>query len=90
MEGASQVLSNFDYIAFDGGYERGQNQDETHLTNVMNYIKLLIESHRHSQLFLISHFAVGFGAFNQADVCVLNGSNITVPMKHNEHVEIEG
>lgn len=70
--------------------EVGQNQDETHLPNVMNYIKLLIESHRHSQLFLISHFAVGFGAFNQADICVLNSSNITVPMKHNEHVEIEG
>lgn len=69
--------------------EVGRAQDETHLTNVMNYIKLLIESHAYSQLFLISHFAVGFGAFSQADVCVLNGSNITVPLRHNEHVEID-
>lgn len=68
--------------------EVGRAQDETHLTNVMNYIKLLIESNVHSQLFLISHFAVGFGAFSQAEVCVLNGSNITVPLRHNDHVEI--
>jgi hypothetical protein len=68
--------------------EMGRHQDETHLTNVMNYVKMLIEANRHSQLFMISHFAVGHGGFTNADVLVLNGSNITVPLKHNEHVEI--
>ena len=69
--------------------EVGRAQDEQHLGNLMNYLKLLIEANRHSQLFMISHFAIGFEAFTQAEVLVLNGSNITVPQRHNEHVEID-
>lgn len=69
--------------------EVGQNLDETHLTSLMNYVKMLMDGHRHSQLVMISHFAAFFGAFNLADVCVLSGANITAPAKHNEHVIIE-
>ena len=29
LEGASEVLNNIDYIAVDGGYERGENSQET-------------------------------------------------------------
>ena len=68
--------------------EMGRHQDETHLGNVMNYVKMLLDANRHSQLFMISHFAVGHGGFSNADVLVLNGSNISIPLKHNEHVEI--
>jgi hypothetical protein len=67
--------------------ELGSSQDETHLTNVMNYVKLLIESHRHSQLFMISHYAIGHGGFTNAEVLVLDGTNITVPGRHNDHAE---
>lgn len=69
--------------------EVGRCQDETHLNNIMTYIKLLIESNRHSQLFMISHFASGFGAFSNADFLVLSSSNISIPQRHNEHVTIE-
>lgn len=65
--------------------EVGQNQDETHLTNVMNYVKMLIDADRHSQLFMISHYAQGHGSFTQADYLVLNGANISTPQRHNEH-----
>lgn len=68
--------------------EVGQNQDETHLSNVMTYIKLLIDAHRHNQLFMISHHAAGHGSFTNADYLVLNGANITAPQKHNQHVEM--
>lgn len=68
--------------------EVGRCQDETHLNNIMTYIKLLIESNRHTQLFMISHFASGFGAFSNADFLVLSSSNISIPQKHNEHATI--
>lgn len=69
--------------------ELGSSQDEQHHTNVMNYIKLLIESHHYTQLFMISHLAVGHGAFTQADVCVLSETNITVPGEYNQHVVLQ-
>lgn len=68
--------------------EVGQNQDETHLSNVMSYIKLLIDANRHNQLFMISHHAAGHGSFTNADYLVLHGANISTPQKHNEHAEI--
>ena len=37
LEGASEVLNNIKYIAFDGGYERGQNQDET-FSQICNFL----------------------------------------------------
>ena len=52
----------------------------------MNYIKLLIESKRHSQLFMISHYAPQYGAMTQAEICVLDSSNISMPFIHNKHV----
>ena len=68
--------------------EVGQNQDETHLANVMSYIKLLIDANRHNQLFMISHHAAGHGSFTNADYLVLHGANISTPQKHNGHVEM--
>jgi hypothetical protein len=66
--------------------ELGHSFDEQHRANVMNYVKLLIETKRHSQLFMISHYASSYGAMNQAEVCVLDSSNISTPMTHNKHV----
>ena len=67
--------------------ELGRHQDETHLANITEYVKRVIESGRHSQLFMVQHYAVGHGAFTQAQVCVLDPSNISVPSQSNEHVE---
>lgn len=69
--------------------EIGRAQDPQHLTNLMNYIKLTVESNRTPQLFMISHIAAGFGIFSLADVIVLSDSNIVTPPNYNENVEIE-
>lgn len=66
--------------------EIGHSFDEQHRANIMNYIKLLIESKRHSQLFMISHYAPQYGAMTQAEICVLDSSNISMPFIHNKHV----
>lgn len=66
--------------------ELGRHQDETHLANMTEYVKRIIESGRHSQLFMVQHYAVGHGAFTQASVCVLDRSNISVPSLSNNHV----
>lgn len=66
--------------------EVGQNFDETHEPAFMNYVKMLVDAHRHSQLVMVSHSAAFYGAFNAADFCVLSQTNITVPSHHNAHV----
>jgi DNA repair exonuclease SbcCD ATPase subunit len=66
--------------------ELGATFDETHRLNVMNFIKDLVESKGFSQVFMISHYASSHGAFTQAEVMVIDASNIAVPVKHNQHV----
>lgn len=66
--------------------ELGATFDETHKVNVMNFVKDLVESKGFSQVFMISHYASSHGAFTQAEVLVMDASNISVPMKHNQHV----
>lgn len=69
--------------------ELGGGFDEQHRVNVMNYVKLLIDSKRYSQLFMISHYASSHGSMTQAEICVLDSSNIVVPHIHNKHVKLE-
>lgn len=66
--------------------ELGATFDETHKLNVMNFIKDLVESKGFSQVFMISHYASSHGAFTQAEVMVMDSSNIVVPVKYNQHV----
>lgn len=69
--------------------ELGRTFDEQHRINVVNYIKMLVDSKRFSQVFYISHFACSYGAMSGADVLVLDGANIAVPANHNKHVIIK-
>lgn len=66
--------------------EPGEGLDEQHRTNLMSFIKQLIDSGRYSQLFMISHFATSHGAFLNSEILVLDGNNIAVPSGHNTHV----
>lgn len=68
--------------------EPGRPQDETHADNMMKYIKSIADSEDTEQVFMISHHAATHGAFTDADVCVLNPSNITSPAGSNQHVLI--
>jgi DNA repair exonuclease SbcCD ATPase subunit len=69
--------------------EPGEGFDEQHRVNLMSFIKHLMENQQHSQLFMVSHYASGHGAFNSAEVMVLDSSNIAVPGRYNDHVVME-
>lgn len=66
--------------------ELGHSFDERHRTNVMNFVKDLVETKGFSQVFMISHYASSHGSFTNAEVLVMDAANITVPMRHNQHV----
>lgn len=68
--------------------EPGRTMDEEHQKKLMNYIKMLMDSHRHSQCIFISHFAFASGVFKDASYIVLNPSNITTPGNYNVDVKI--
>lgn len=69
--------------------ELGHSFDEQHRVNVMSYLKQLVDANAFSQMFLVSHYASNHGGFTNADVCVLDGTNISVPQRHNVHVNIQ-
>lgn len=68
--------------------EPGEGFDEQHRTNLMSFIKHLMENNQHCQLFMISHYASNHGAFTMADVTVLDESNIAVAGEYNKHITL--
>lgn len=68
--------------------EFGSGFDEAHRGNAANTIKSIMETQQHSQLFMISHYSSVYGAFTNAEFCVLDNRNIAVPSVNNKHVTI--
>lgn len=68
--------------------ELGANFDVQHRLNLQPFLVRLMESQQYSQLFMISHYEAGWGAFNGAQYLVLDGRNIAVPDQHNQHVTL--
>lgn len=68
--------------------EPGEGFDEQHRINLMSFIRQLMDTQNHPQLFMISHYASNHGAFTNADVMVLDASNIAVPGHYNQHVTL--
>lgn len=68
--------------------ELGRTFDEQHRINTVDYLKLLVDARRYSQIFYISHFACSYGAMSGADVLVMDKANIAVPANINEHAKI--
>jgi energy-coupling factor transporter ATP-binding protein EcfA2 len=68
--------------------EFGASFDLEHRTSASACIKNLMDTQGFSQLFMISHYESGYGSFTNAQTCVLDAKNITVPAKYNEHVTI--
>ena len=66
--------------------EPGEGFDEQHRIKLMDFVKQLMEMGRHSQLFMISHYASSHGSFVNAETLVLDASNISVPGTYNQHV----
>lgn len=69
--------------------EFGKDFDDEHRERLVTYIKSLMEQNRFSQLFMVSHYASVYSAFNNAEFVVLDDRNITRPGIYNEQVEIE-
>lgn len=69
--------------------EIGRSFDEQHRSNVMAFIKKLVDTGNYTQLFLVSHYAAQYGAFTQSEILVLDGSNVSVPKGHNKHAILE-
>lgn len=63
--------------------------DEQHRINITQYVSKMVSSGRCSQLFMISHFQAGHGSFANAQYCVMDPSNITLPTKYNEHIKFD-
>lgn len=68
--------------------EFGSTFDEQHRLNLIPFLNQMLEMNQVEQAFFISHFSATHGAFNQADICVLDPSNIAVPQEYNQHVRI--
>lgn len=66
--------------------EFGKTLDLEHRTAAIMAIKSLLETKPFSQLFMISHYESHYGAFSNAEVCVLDARNIAVPKVYNQHV----
>lgn len=69
--------------------EAGRSFDEQHRTNLLSFIKQLVDAGNYTQLFIISHYAAQFNVFTNAEILVLDNTNITVPKKHNQHAIME-
>jgi hypothetical protein len=71
--------------------EFGTGFDKHHQAMATTVISNIMEERQFPQLFMISHYEASYGAFTNAEICVLCASNVTVPdvMKYNQHVEME-
>lgn len=66
------------------------NLDNTHRISATNFIKELIEKHSFTQLFMVNHYDSIYGAFTNAQVTVMDESNIILPKDcvYNKHAII--
>lgn len=69
--------------------ETGRTFDEQHRENFIPFVNRLIENGQFRQVFFISHFSSQHGAFNQAEIMVLDPTNVTVPESYNKNVLIK-
>jgi uncharacterized protein YajQ (UPF0234 family) len=69
--------------------EFGASFDLEHRTAASGCIKNLMDTQHFSQLYMISHYESGYGSFTNAQTCVLDARNITVPAVYNQHVTLQ-
>lgn len=68
--------------------EFGASLDEEHRHAATMTIKTLMDTLQFSQLYMVSHYESGYGSFTNAEACVIDARNITVPSVYNRHVEM--
>lgn len=68
--------------------EVGRHFHELHRTNLYNYIKLLVESHRVEQVYVISHFPSTHGSLTHADVNVIDPTGVMITPDVNKYLQL--
>lgn len=68
--------------------EFGITFDEEHRTNLNLLITNMVEVGQTPQVFYISHYLQEHSSLTNAEVCVIDPNNITVPKAYNQHVTI--
>ena len=69
--------------------ELAPDLDEKHRINIVSFVRSFVESKRCSQMFMVSHYETGYGAFTNAEILVLDSDNlIDIPRVHNKHAII--
>lgn len=63
--------------------------DETHRCAAVELVKNLLDQYSFSQLFIVSHYFTLHGALTNAQVCVLNDSNLSISTVVNKHVTFQ-
>lgn len=69
--------------------ELGSGFDEGHRPKMVNFLKSLIDSGAHSQIFMVSHDAGTHFQLTHADVVVIDPVGVTLPPVYNKTVIIE-
>ena len=69
--------------------EWGKTLDVQHKKSSVEALKSLMEQQSFSQLFMISHDFLQYGALSNMEVCVLDATNVVTPPEYNHHVIIE-
>ena len=81
-----QYLNITDYpIYLD---EPGNGFDHAHKTELMKFIKMLIDTNQCSQIFMINHYSDWHGGLSNNETVVLDSRNIVVPNPSNQNVKI--
>ena len=65
--------------------ELGAAFDEEHRARIWQFVRDYIDAGKAPQAFAISHYAANHTALSNAQILVIDGNNVTVPRKHNEH-----
>lgn len=70
--------------------EFGEGFDDAHRFESISAIQALMEQYPFTQLFMISHYEMTYSAFSDAQVFVLDKTNITLPSGcvYNEHAQL--
>lgn len=68
--------------------EFGITFDEEHRTNLSQLLTSMVENGQITQVFYISHYLQEHTALSNAEVCVIDPHNITVPKVYNQHVRL--
>lgn len=68
--------------------EVGSSFDHKHRSNLIKYIKLLLESRQCTQLFMVNHFSADYGGLTHTNVLALSENNVILPDVYNTNTRI--